>query len=587
MLDIFSFLRPSWLLLLPFVLGLWWLEHYRQAATSAWNDVCDTRLIEVLLLDKTTSSGNYAAHHVIALLSLIAVIALAGPSWQKEPDRLLRSKAALFIAFDLSNSMLVHDINPARYIRARFKIEDLLNQHRKGDVSLIAYASNAYPVTPLTHDVENLKALVPSLSPRIMPGRGSNTQAVFTLARELLDRSNLEKGDVLLVTDGIGNANVDELIQFAEEARLRVSVLGVGTKEGDAIPAMNDIDQLRDKNGVLIQSRLAEDVLETLAKRTRGMYQQVRADADDINQLSVFLNKTDNQHRDSDEQGEQESQDNGIWLVLLCLPLALYLFRKNLLFVLLIGLMHIPSEPLQAADFNDWFVNNNQKGKQAFDDTQYRDSLRLFDDIRWRAASAFRLNDWQKAYDLYMQLDDVESIYNRGNALVYLARLEEAILAYNEVLKREPGHEDAQFNKNEVLKLLEKLSGEKESEAMQAKGEQDDKQQQKKSDNKEKQEGSESNKKPPPKSGEQAESQKSAGDSDDMPLENSTAKPSDSDDANSAEVSDMEREIKEDELAEDQWLRRIKDDPAGLMRRKFREKYKQQDTGANYSGDPW
>ncbi len=581
-MDFFHFVRPVFLLLIPVVIYIWWQNKNNQTAHSIWNNVCDTALTKALLVENSGGNQLSNRNNLFFIIGLLSILALSGPAWDKDPNPLLRNKNALLIAFDLSNSMLVRDVKPARYVRARFKIEDLLNNYQKGNVALIAYAANAYAVTPLTHDVETLKSLVPALTPKIMPGRGSNVYAALQLSKELLKRSELDSGDIVLVTDGIGSNNIDELISFAKQANLRVSILGVGTEIGANIPEMNDIDFIKNSTGELIQSRLESESLSSLAQGTDGKYIQSRSDIKDINELIKHLLNVNNEHQDSDELGDSHWNDKGFWISLLCLAFMALLFRKNAIFIVLIAISLSPHKEVIAAESNNLFLNKNQQGKQAFDRKDFQTAEKLFSDIRWQAATAYRLNNWETALDLYKQLNDVESIYNRGNTLVFLARLEEAVIAYNQVLKRNPQHEDALFNKSEVLRLLEKLSNENKDSSIQNK----DKTNPKEKSNDSKQSDSENQENNPPNQPNQDnDSNQSSGNPDDIPIENTATKPSETDDANTAEVGEVEQDIAENNLAEEQWLRRIKDDPAGLMRRKFREQSRNKKN--TYEGDPW
>ena len=64
----------------------------------------------------------------LAIIGLAIILAFAGPTWEKLPQPVFRSQAALVIALDLSRSMDVSDIKPTRLTRARHKIRDILKQ---------------------------------------------------------------------------------------------------------------------------------------------------------------------------------------------------------------------------------------------------------------------------------------------------------------------------------------------------------------------------------------------------------------------------------------------------------------------------
>ncbi|MCG8325416.1 MAG: VWA domain-containing protein [Thiotrichales bacterium] len=582
--ELFHFIRPYWLLALPVLGILVWMGSQSDRTSSIWNRICDPWLVTVLLARKPETGQLLSKRKLLALVVVILIISLAGPSWEKSPDPLYRSSAALIIAFDLSASMLAHDVEPSRYQRARFKIDDMLTQHQAGNVALLAYAADAHVVTPLTHDVETLKVLIPALSPKIMPAQGTNLDAVLQLSKELLTRSNLQEGDLLLVTDGIGGEDVEALGEKSREHGLRISVLGIGTEAGIRVPAMNDIDFLQDQEGP-VYSRLESESLLELADVTGGLYVKVRSDSEDIGRLSAFLNRAPGRQIKAHDSGPENWVDQGVWLILLCLPFAALLFRKNLLFVLALSLVLSPAEQLEAAGIEEWFMNDNQRGKIAFNRNDFSTSRQLFTDMRWKAATAYRQNDWEQALDYYRQLDDIESVYNRGNTLVFLTRFAEAIVAYNEVLKRNPDHADAAHNKKEIMNIMDKLYNNKRPGEGGPGNENNRDSEEKDSESGDTREESASREQE--QSGVSQEAEQKAGITDDQPINASATRPSRSNEASTAEIGEVEHELDEKTLAEEQWLRRIKDDPAGLLRRKFRKKYLESEGRLQYSGDPW
>ena len=111
-----------------------------------------------------------------AIAALLAIVALAGPTWQRLPSPVFRNESALVIALDLSRSMDAEDIKPSRLIRARYKIADILKQRKDGQTALLVYAGDAFTVTPLTDDTETIDSQLSALTTDIMPSEGSNTE---------------------------------------------------------------------------------------------------------------------------------------------------------------------------------------------------------------------------------------------------------------------------------------------------------------------------------------------------------------------------------------------------------------------------
>ena len=107
--DSFHFLQPEWFwVLIPLLLLLWLL---RQAGeqSSAWQKVCDARLLPYLL-DKPANSRFYLPLWLLAAGGLLTVIALADPVWEQQEQPVFRNEAARVIVLDLSNSMLSPDL---------------------------------------------------------------------------------------------------------------------------------------------------------------------------------------------------------------------------------------------------------------------------------------------------------------------------------------------------------------------------------------------------------------------------------------------------------------------------------------------
>lgn len=76
---------------------------------------------------------------------------------------------------------------------------------------------------------------------------------------------------------------------------------------------------------------------------------------------------------------------------------------------------------------------------------------------RWIAVETYRAGAYQQAAQLWAKYNTDEDHYNRGNALAHAGNIAEAIAAYNQALKLNPQHVDAEYNK----KILEKNKADK------------------------------------------------------------------------------------------------------------------------------
>lgn len=587
-----TLLRPAWLLALPLIAYAWWMRGNPGERRSTWRHACDADLLKILLRSRDTWRESKQRRHLVALLSLAAMVALVGPAFQRAPTDALRDDASLIIALDLSASMLTKDIAPSRIGRAKFKIIDLLESRRSGDSALLVYAADAFAVTPLTFDSATINAMLPALEPDIMPAQGSNTAAAVEMAITLLQRGGRDSGDLVLFTDGLGATEPLPLAQRAADNGLRVSVLGFGTSTGAEIPAMNGIGSLQGPNGP-VRSSLRSGPLRGLAEAANGRFFLATPGSGDIEALNRFLIEQRRAgHRDSDEDAGNAWLDPGPWLVLLCLLPAVLLFRKDLLFIgALAFLLPLAPRPAVAMGLNfdlaGWFRNADQRGQHAMRQGDLETAASEFEDPRWRAAVAYRQGRLEKALSLYDLLEDTESLYNRANTLVLIGALQEAVGTYSEVLVRDPEHRDAAHNLAEVQRLLESLLPESQAQAEQ-------------SDRGEDGSGGENQQagkgpREQPKSADQqqaAEAQppqpSTEFSNEPPPVASNASERKRTRDASSADLEQARKDENDERLmADEQWLRRVPDDPSGLLRRKFRRQYRERAAVTDYRGEAW
>jgi len=156
-LSQFHFIRPLWLLVFPVMLLVWWF--LQSLKSNHWEQYIQKELLDALRVQPSqqSQSSRFASLSAIGkwLLLLawcIAIIAVAGPTWHKTPVPAVKNQQATVILLDLSRSMLVEDIEPNRLARAKFKLRDILKQRGDGQTALLAYAGDAYLVSPLSDD---------------------------------------------------------------------------------------------------------------------------------------------------------------------------------------------------------------------------------------------------------------------------------------------------------------------------------------------------------------------------------------------------------------------------------------------------
>jgi Ca-activated chloride channel homolog len=595
----FHFIRPYWFIaIVPVALILWKLAR-RHLINKHWESVCDPELLPYILVGK---SGTKKVTNIVltSLVLFLMIFALAGPSWERLPQPVFQKESALVIALDLSLSMYADDVKPSRLERARFKISDLLDLRKEGQTALLVYAGSAYTVTPLTDDIKTIKSQLSALSPAIMPAPGSSTDIAITKSIELLKQAGISQGHILLLTDEVDAKYENNFIK-AKQNGYKVSILGIGTEEGTPIK-MNDGSFLKDRAGTIIIPKLDQDTLRRLANAGGGYYEYGQIGDAEIKRLNrLFTSGLESNKKTETDFKTDQWHEFGPWIVLLILPIVAFGFRRGYLAILVCLMISNPDDAI-AFEWDDLWMNENQKAMRAFENDQADIASELFQDKEWKAAAKYKAGDYVATEELLNEYHSDRTIYNKGNSLAKQGRYEEAISAYDQVLKNNPEHEDAKFNKELVEKELEKQQ-QKQSQSGKdpdKNSDKDEKQNEDKQSDQERQQGSQSEKQQSQKQDEQQGNSENAEqqqvdkeESEQKTEEEMKQQAGEEPEEESKEKSEQKKnqqamnELDEEQQAAEQWLRRIPDDPSGLLRRKFKYQYQQEKRQFSTNGKNW
>ena len=639
MFESFHFLQPDWLyMLIPLVVILLLLKP-NAGSKDPWQKIIDKDLLPWLKVNKTGSGSRLLPIWLLSTGWLITILALANPVWEKLPQPVFQTDQAKVIVLDLSLSMNSTDLKPARIDRARFKINDILAKQEEGVIGLVVFAGDAFVVSPLTRDGETISALLPALTPDIMPVQGSRADLGLLKAVELLKQAGRLRGEVLLLADSYTDERTIKAASDLRKQGVITSVLGFGTEQGAPLPTARG-DFVRNKAGEVVTTRLDVSAMKQLASAGGGEYVDLAAGDGDVERLlNARVASTRNRLTDELDQSTRW-KENGPWLVLLLLPFAALAFRRGWLFsIALLVVTGIPVEPAMAFATEDLWQRQDQQAHKALLDGDLDKAVELARDPLRKGAAEYKQGNYEAAAKEFASARGAEAAYNEGNALAKLGKYEEAIDAYNEALKEAVNMQDARYNKEAIEKLLQQQQqqqqqnknneqGEKQDQQQGEDGEQDSKdgqngeqsgqgdQQEKGSESQQdKAEAGEENREKnafedaAEKAAAQAEKDKNEteteteqgkADSDNTQQQDEN-KEMDEKSQTSAEQQEADVNEKnnpgsatasaedlssEEQIAAEQWLRRIPDDPAGLLRRKLRYQYIQRGGGqSGNSGD--
>lgn len=617
------FLRPLWLLLLLALPLVVWLLRRREARENGWQSVVDPAL---LAAQSERIGARSRLLPLVLLASTLAILALAGPAFRELPQPLIQREAPLAIALSLSPTMHAEDLKPSRLARARFKIADLLRERRDGQFALLAYADDAYTVAPVTDDGKTLLALLDSLDIDVMPKPGNRPAMAIRRAVELLQGAGFVAGDILLVSDGVGMTaeqrrtylpEAEEAAEKAVAAGFRVSVIGVGSDSPGPVPTPGG-GFLKDSGGGILLPRLDVAGLQALSTAGDGGYQSLRSDAGDLRALGLLdTGSLADTAASADDRADADQrrafQDDGPWLLLLLLPLAAAGFRRGWVacFALLLC-FPMGSPPVMATaasasattatvpatSGSSWWKRDDQRAWEALQAGDHDSARVLATDPTLAASAAYRAGDFAAAAQGFSG-DSADAHYNRGNALARQGELQAAMDAYKQALALAPDMEDAQVNRDLVEQALQQQEQQKDQQGesdqqdgekdpnqkgqpspQDQQGEQQD-QQGESQPGEEGQDGEQQRNDPSQQDGQQGDNQDQQSQPEDGEPDEEAArqefqqameqalKDGEDDQQETRAMTEAEREQNEQQQAVEQWLRRIPDDPGGLLRRKF------------------
>ncbi len=474
MLTDFHWLRPLWLMLIPLVTVLCYFAWRFRREQSPWQQLLAPHLQPTIIA--TSTYRRQRKPFFIAWFTLVLlVIAAAGPSITKLPQPAFQLQRATVLVLDMSLSMLATDVKPDRVSQARFKALDYASQLGEGELALLTFAGDAYVISPLTPDHNNIKLLLPDLKPEIMPVQGSDVQSALTLAAQLLTQAGYPKGDIVLLTDGFSSSHFMQLRPMLDDFPHRISVLALGTAEGAPIK-LSSGELLKDQQGSIVIPKVPFTQLKELASLTGGVYVQNSFDLADVKALLALapLEMADQTSTESKLTGD-EWQDAGVYICWLLLPLALWLGKRTAILVLPVLLLLPP--PSAAFTWQDLFKSRQQQAQQAYQQQDYSAAIEKFEQPIWQGNSAYRSGDFTTAEQFYRQDRSANGLFNLGNSLMQQQKYQEALDAYQQSAKQQPDLAGVQQNIELAEKLLQQQQEQQNQQGQDGQSQQGDNQQ--------------------------------------------------------------------------------------------------------------
>lgn len=195
-------------------------------------------------------------------------------------------KSQVFIAFDVSKSMLAEDTPPSRLLFTKAFLQRLLPQFDTAKLAIYPFTLNGYMQLPLTNDWNAAVDVIASLNPSIVSHQGTDLtkslETLFTHIVRLEDRSKVSGAEwlptqVLLLSDGETHRPLEtSILKYYRSKRIPIHTVAVGTENGGSIPADRrafDVSfHVRDPAGKTVFTKMDPQTLRTISKETGGTF---------------------------------------------------------------------------------------------------------------------------------------------------------------------------------------------------------------------------------------------------------------------------------------------------------------------------
>ncbi len=321
---VFRFAQPLLLLVLIGIAAVWVWQ--RRRAPEHWPKFPDIRLFNQL-----PNGWRIRFRHVPDVLQLavlvLLTIALARPQSGRSQEVIRGQGIEIVLAVDISSSMNAMDFSTQNRLEtAKGVINSFISGREFDRIGLVAFAQDAFQITPPTLDYSALERSVSSLRLATDMGLDDGTaigEGIASAANMLRSTSSPSR-IIILLTDGASNAgSIGPLTAAQAVATLGIQVYTIGMVEASLIAAAEVRAQPADVN-------VDEATLQQIATITDGRYFR----ATDLTSLEAIYTQIDTLERSDVERVETVRwQDQaGILLVSALLLLILEQLLRHVVF---------------------------------------------------------------------------------------------------------------------------------------------------------------------------------------------------------------------------------------------------------------
>lgn len=230
---------------------------------------------------------------IFILAFSLLIFALARPRFGVKAEMVERKGIDIFVALDISKSMLAEDITPSRIGRAKYEISKLFDMLSGDRVGIIVFAGTSFTQMPLTLDYGAAKMFLESVNTDWISAQGTDLSGSIELARKSFPKNNSSKVMIILTDGEELQGDAVKSAKSAAEDGIVIYCIGIGSESGSPIPehrSGNSVVYKKDKNGNIVLTRLNPKTLEEIALAANGKYFLAGADLN-LQEIYKEINK--------------------------------------------------------------------------------------------------------------------------------------------------------------------------------------------------------------------------------------------------------------------------------------------------------
>lgn len=424
--------QPAALLLIPCAWLLLWLLYRQQRHGSHWQKTLPGNFLP-WLLQQEQGRQHKMPWLLLAGSTLLAGIALSAPQLPGKRQGTANIPDPLVIVMELTADMLASDLPPSRLHQLRSKASAMLQTQLPGHTAMVVYAGSAHTLLPLSADPDMADNLLQALHPALLPRPGRDAGAAIGKALALLQQGANGHGRIALLTSSLADTEQATIARLLHSQHgIKLGIIGVGSLQGAPVPALDN----GGFDAAAPLSRLDEARLQQFAQQQGAGYARMQHANDDLLLTGLFARSASGRLQPA---SSTRTQDRGYWLVLPVLLLLAPLARKGWLFapLLALPLLSGPGQPLAADTVTDIAGQIRQDPTTA---------LQQLQDPFWLGIAAYHAGNYQLARDYFAGIPGASAHYNRGNSLMRLGRYSAAAAAYLQALELQPELTQARDN---------------------------------------------------------------------------------------------------------------------------------------------